>query len=295
MIKKVKYRNTKQNKIGIEVRRIEEFYIKTPHSRINVNYRLDFYVMFFFTAGRGIHEIDFKMYDYTAGDVFLISKNQVHRAIPNETAKGMVVFFTEEFFTESNLINFEQLPNPYDESFLNPKLSFDPAGSIIEVEQLELMLKIYLENRSEEKADILRLKLSALLLMLNSLKKDQAIDDKVSGYKHERFVTLKKLIEANLTEKKTVKDYADLMFVSKKTINQITREVLGKSAKEFITDMLILEIKRRLSYGNQIIDEIAWDLGFNDTSYMTKFFKRYTTMTPSAFRRLQEKKKEMIT
>ncbi len=292
MIEKIRYRMTKKNKIGIEIRRIEEFYTNTPNHLIEVNYRVDFFALFFFTAGKGIHEIDFKIYNYTAGDVFLIAKNQVQRVIPNKTAKGIVVFFTEDFFTGTDLINIEHLPNPYDDSFLNPKLSFNPDGSGIEETQLELMLKIYLESKSTEKTDILRLKLCTLLLMLNTLKKSQTVDDKISSYKHERFVRLKKFIEENLKEKKAVQDYADLMFVSKKTINQITREVVGKSAKEFITDMITLEIKRQLSYGNRTVDEIAWDLGFNDTSYMTKFFKRYTSLTPSMFRKLQEKKKE---
>ena len=50
-----------------------------------------------------------------------------------------------------------------------------------------------------------------------------------------------------------------------------------------------LEAKRQLVNAGTGIAGIGYDLGFTDNSYFTKFFKKYTGMTPEAFRRsLQE-------
>jgi AraC-like DNA-binding protein len=55
------------------------------------------------------------------------------------------------------------------------------------------------------------------------------------------------------------------------------------SPKEFITNRLILEAKRRLYYQEGSIKELAYDLGFNDPEYFSRLFKKVTGQTISMF------------
>jgi AraC family transcriptional activator of pobA len=55
------------------------------------------------------------------------------------------------------------------------------------------------------------------------------------------------------------------------------------SPKEFITNRLILEAKRRMYYSESSIKELAYDLGFNDPEYFSRLFKRVTGKSISMF------------
>ena len=60
--------------------------------------------------------------------------------------------------------------------------------------------------------------------------------------------------------------------------------ILNKSTNEIIADRLLIEYKRQLLYSNNNISKIAYDLGLEDNSYFTKFFKKLTNLTPKEYR-----------
>ena len=70
-----------------------------------------------------------------------------------------------------------------------------------------------------------------------------------------------------------------------KALNRAVKQSVGKSAKVYIDDRVILEAKRLLSYGDSSVKEIAYTLGFSDDSNFYKFFFKHTSLTPLAFRR----------
>jgi AraC-like DNA-binding protein len=56
---------------------------------------------------------------------------------------------------------------------------------------------------------------------------------------------------------------------------------------------MMLEAKRLLTHSDSTIAQIAYDLNFEDNSYFGRFFKKYSGLTPAAFR--SEIKKETLT
>jgi AraC-like DNA-binding protein len=103
------------------------------------------------------------------------------------------------------------------------------------------------------------------------------------------FVKLQALVEAHCLETKKVEDYAEKMNLSTKTINNITQNILHKSAKQFIDEIVILQIKRLLTNPNLSIKEIAYQAGFEETTNFYKFFKKYVQNTPESFRGVCDK------
>ena len=79
-------------------------------------------------------------------------------------------------------------------------------------------------------------------------------------------------------------DYAKKMNLTTYQLNAITKEALGKTCSEVISDGVVLEAKRRLLATATQVSQIAWDLGYEDVSYFIRFFKRHTAFTPEAFR-----------
>ena len=81
-----------------------------------------------------------------------------------------------------------------------------------------------------------------------------------------------------------VKDYADLMGISTKTLNTVTKSIVHKSAKAFVDEICTKQIKRLLLNTKLSIKEIAYKSGFEETTNFYKYFKRQTHTTPDQFR-----------
>jgi len=94
-----------------------------------------------------------------------------------------------------------------------------------------------------------------------------------------------KLIEQHYKEKKLTKDYAAILYVTPNHLNALCKDVTGRAAGELIRDRILLEAKRLLINAKMTISEIALELDFADNSYFSKFFKKYTSLTPEVFRK----------
>lgn len=93
------------------------------------------------------------------------------------------------------------------------------------------------------------------------------------------------LVEAHFLEHWTVARYAEAMRMTEGRLNRLTRTVTGKSAFDLVQDRLLLEARRKLIYVAAPISLLAYELGFEDPAYFSRFFKARVGVTPSAFRR----------
>lgn len=80
-----------------------------------------------------------------------------------------------------------------------------------------------------------------------------------------------------------VEDYARKMNLPEDTLNKLIKTTTGITAKQYILDLKITEAKRQLIYSQLNINEIAFNLGFEDPSYFTRLFKKKTNLSPSDF------------
>jgi len=79
--------------------------------------------------------------------------------------------------------------------------------------------------------------------------------------------------------------YADKLNVTANYLNKICKREVGKTAGDMIRKRIIIEAQRYLHYTNLTINEIAFDLGFENASYFITFFKKQTYFTPEQFRK----------
>ncbi|CUB06337.1 helix-turn-helix domain-containing protein [Marinomonas fungiae] len=102
---------------------------------------------------------------------------------------------------------------------------------------------------------------------------------------------LKGLVNNHLREHWKLCDYASALNVSDKKLNRLTQQAYGKTVIQLVHEHLLLEAKRHLIYTQKSVEEIAYDLGFKDPGYFSRFFKRCEEMTPGQYRQASEKHK----
>mgnify|MGYP005934679787 FL=1 len=81
-----------------------------------------------------------------------------------------------------------------------------------------------------------------------------------------------------------VKFYADKLCITPYYLSKITFKTLGISPKELIDRQIVMEMKRLLVSTDLSAKEIVDRFHFDSTSYMGRYFRRHTGMTPTEFR-----------
>jgi AraC family transcriptional activator of pobA len=92
-------------------------------------------------------------------------------------------------------------------------------------------------------------------------------------------------IEANFRSGWDVARYAKMLRISPTRLRAACLDVTGKPPTRLVHDRLLLEAKRSLTYTNMTIAETAYDLGFTDPAYFSRFFSERVGESPAAFRR----------
>lgn len=83
---------------------------------------------------------------------------------------------------------------------------------------------------------------------------------------------------------RSARDFAEELSVHVNHLNRAIRLTTGKTTSAHIFERLATEAKALLRHTNWNISEISYCLGFEDPAHFNHFFKKQTSLTPSAFR-----------
>ncbi|MFD1003573.1 helix-turn-helix domain-containing protein [Ohtaekwangia kribbensis] len=83
---------------------------------------------------------------------------------------------------------------------------------------------------------------------------------------------------------RSASDFAEKLSVHVNHLNRAIRLTTGKTTTDHIAERLTSEAKALLKHTDWNISEISYCLGFEEPAHFNHFFKKQTTVTPSAFR-----------
>jgi len=271
-------------KSGVEVLTLESLFKSGVDRVLAAPHRVHFYHIILFIHGAGDHSIDFTNYAYDDETLLLVSTGQVHQYQVNQAVKGFVIVFTSEFMyenaTELNLLHSLHI---FEHALFAPRIQLSAEQRRLLHGLSRIMQHEYQKPTDELSSEILRHLLRLMLLQIGRIQQVSAISQRVAPH-YQEFVAFRKLVERDMAKSRGVQYYAKQLAASPKKLNELTRQVLNKTAKEFIEEQVILESQRWLAQGNMPIKEIAYRLGFNDPTNWVKFFKKHTRISPVAFR-----------
>jgi YesN/AraC family two-component response regulator len=95
---------------------------------------------------------------------------------------------------------------------------------------------------------------------------------------------LKNFIETNFRTKHSASDYADLLNITPKALAKITKNHFNKTLTNLIAERIVIEAKRELYLTNKPVKEIAYELGYDDEHYFSRFFKNNADVSPQMYR-----------
>lgn len=225
-------------------------------------HRHSYYLCTWFTQGSGLFVMDFNEFEIIPGRLFLLNPKQVHNWDYSENSKGYVLKI--DAFIGANL-NIDCLPY-----YMDIKSDLAPFLKVV----FENIICQFQQNQNIE-VDIQYL-YKILSRNANSIDVKCSCADPIV----EKFKTL---IFTEYDNMRSVEEYACKLDLSISDLNTICKEKIGVSAKQYILDLKITEAKRLLLYTDRNVNEVAYVLGFDDSAYFSRLFKRKTDFSPSDF------------
>ena len=274
-----------KHNIPFELIRIQELYQRVlgKNFDLSIPHRVDFHALIVVFEGESKHTVDFKEEHLSPGVIIPIRKGQVHAFNKELTVNGYVIGFEESFITQNisdkNLFHFLQV---YHTTKI--QIGKESINSLRPI--LELIQTFLKDEGANLKVDIIHSSFMTLLFQIKRLACNQQVFFESERLKN--FYLFKELIIKHHNEIHNAKDYAKRLNVSYNYLNDICKEIVNKTAKEFIDSWLLLEIKRVISEKKYTSQEIAFKMGFKEPSNFIRFFKKHTKITPLQF---QEKLK----
>ncbi|NMA73332.1 MAG: helix-turn-helix domain-containing protein [Bacteroidales bacterium] len=242
---------------------------------LDANQENDFHQLLWITkcSGNNTCTIDYNDYTFRDNQIVVIYPRQTGE-IDLEGKEGYLLVINNDIFFEINQIVNSNYLNGY---FSNVFVSIDEKTRQSLTAILSLMFQEY-EGLNREV--LMKSYLQSLLFHVASLyRKDTLLNNQTT----QLFVDFIKLVDQNFVEHREVKFYADELNLSEKKLNEICKTASGKTTKQFIQERLVLEIKKEIKSGTSTLKEIAFNLGFSEPEYFTRFFKQQTSMTPKEF------------
>lgn len=283
-VKEIVFENKKADNRQFDLVSLEDIFQRKPkdHSQFE-HHKISFYVIVIITDKKGKHSVDYKDYTYKKGTVFTLRKNIIHK-FHKTNAKGKFLVFTEDFVIRySDKIDILKTFQLFNEMFGSPKLQLN-NNDFIEIESLTNQIqREYLNINDNHSIEVIRSLIQILIIKLFRIK-SKGNDNFVNKKYYLKFISLQELVEKDCFESKKVAYYANKIGVTTKTLNNITQSIIGKNAKAFIDDIVILQIKRLLINSPLSFTEIAYQVGFDDPTNFFKYFKKKTGFSPKQFK-----------
>ena len=95
---------------------------------------------------------------------------------------------------------------------------------------------------------------------------------------------LKDAIEQHYRTKHSAGDYAELLNISSNALAKISKNYFKKTLTDMIAERIVIEAKRELYLTSKAVKQIAWELGFGDEHYFSRFFKNNADVSPQLYR-----------
>lgn len=250
--------------------------VTEDHYKIDMPHRHEFAEFLFFTEGGGSHEIDFISHKVLSNSIHILAPSSVHFLKRDKQSDGFTIAFDPHFLNSNSI---HRMVYPLDDQSIALNLSeqqFNHITSIVDVIHAQIQAN---KGYYKEKAFLLAMELLihtiANEIQLNHLKDSAAEGRILRNFKAD--------LLKNIHISTSVNFYARRLNISDKHLSNHLRKITNKSAKQWITEALLISVKKQLINSDLSIKEIAFHHSYDESS-LSKLFKKQVGYTMTEYR-----------
>lgn len=255
-----------------------------PRIPLDLPYRGNYYKISLCLRGRAELKANLATYTVTAGCLILatpdVIKQWLYVADDYET---LSVFFTKDFITTNNTapgkLGFLVAPPTY-------VLQLSAAEAATIAASFRFLQHKY-NTPNVQRDNILKHLITSLLYEIGTLY-DQGAPAPVPAPATTRGRLLadafRQLVQAHCVSARSVQFYAATLCITPKHLTELVKAVTGRTAHYWIAEAVVLEAKALLQNHALPVQQVAASLQFTDQFAFSRFFKKSTGLSPTAYR-----------
>lgn len=263
-----------------------DFYINTGESKDicgvlteHRTFKTDFFSFYFFRRANGYVLLNFRKIELRDDMVLLLSPHQQQEWHVDEAELDytflifredfMRTFIADKFFVYRLLYYYQTDTPPY--LFAAPEELAEYMRLLGKIKQ-ELLHPV---------ADTYNLIVSVLYYLLVVINRAYAKTYRlpVEVPKNNYAFQFKDLLEKHIRDMQRVQEYADILRVSRITLNNSVMAQFGVSATHLLKQRLLEKLKNELLFSDRNVSQLADEFHFSDPSHLMRFFKQQTGKT----------------
>lgn len=241
------------------------------------------YSIYWIKEGKGKYNIDFESYTFNDNVLFFLSPGQVFSVESEKVKEAYKLTFVRDFYCiqihdKEVACNGILFNNVYETPFVKPCES--------DTKKLNFILESLIDEFNQKETaqyDMLQSYLKQFIIHSVRVKKEHHVIK--NDEETKLFKDFSLLVNQNFKTMHSVTDYANRLGVSPKSLTKHFQKIGSQTPSDFIKSRIVLEAKRQLLYTDDSVKQIAYDIGFNDSAYFTRFFKKATSKSPLQFKK----------
>ncbi|MFH7000156.1 helix-turn-helix domain-containing protein [Flavobacterium sp. FlaQc-57] len=237
----------------------------------------------FLLEGSGKVSVDLVEYSFEGKIVLFTTPYQIiyfdtEQPIATKRLQFHGDFYCIEYHKKEVACNGLLFNNIYQQTYINLE-----TEDYIEMDNILQKLNIELEDTSNYATAVVKAYLQLILALCSKIKSKEIIiaEEKTTNHPLMKFKTL---LENNFHKERQPSFYAEQMGLSPNNFSKICKQHFLKSPSTLIHQRVILECKKLIHLSYKSMKEIAAELNFDDENYFSRYFKKHTGITPTAFR-----------
>ena len=243
-----------------------------PHTHADLNH------VFHIVEGGGEMQADAQTIPFEAPCLLLAPAGVVHGFSWARESRGSVLTVSDGYFHE-----IAQRARDLSTIFARP-VALPGAGDRVIGDAFERLAHELAWKAPGHHVAVEALLLTILVEALRLAHYTRADAPSAAGPRAALVARFRALIEARYRDEAGVEAYAEALRVHAKRLRAACLEVAAVTPARMIQDRRLLEAKRLLLYSNMTVAETAYDLGFQDPAYFTRFFTQRCGVSPRRFR-----------
>ena len=253
----------------------------------------NFFEIVYIERGKGMQCINYNLYPYESGSVFLLPPLKCHSFTIEEPTTFVFVKFTRTFFRQETSQPVDHETWFKEASYVLANYNQQP-GEIIpdEIERrnlirlLDTIVYEWQKHAMNSSALIRSLMVSCLHILIRGIRQHMARGQDVI-FSDNRFSEVSAYIQDNLDrpERLKIDALAKRFFISPNYMSEFFIKHAGVSLRDYITRSRLKLVEIRLLYSDLTVSEIAEEYGFTDASHLSRIFKKYVGKSIREFRK----------